>query len=59
MPEKKCTNCENMDFCAMYQGLMNVPSIAYNLEKDMNGDLPPVYMANLMALHCKRFKPIT
>ncbi len=58
MPEKKCFNCENMDFCAMHQGLMNIGSLSVNLVKDRNGDWPFVYISNLIALHCKRFRAI-
>ncbi len=56
MPEKKCFNCENMDFCAMYQGMNDIASLfSANLDKDIAGDWPLVYMTNHMARNCKRF----
>lgn len=57
--EKKCVNCENMVFCAMYQGILQIaPILNANLARDMAGDLPLVYIANTMAHDCNQFEKI-
>jgi hypothetical protein len=57
MAEKKCVNCENMDFCKMYLNFVEMASLLNaNLNPDMAGDLPFVYMVNALAHDCKRFR---
>ena len=59
MPEKKCTNCENMGFCAMHEGIIGIAALLnMNLENDMAGNPPVTYMLNTMAHDCKRFQKI-
>lgn len=57
MPEKKCHNCKNMDFCAMRLNIISMaPLLNINLKDDMAGDSPVIYMLNTMAHDCKRFQ---
>ncbi len=56
--EKKCVNCQNMDFCVLYlkfvemAGLLNT-----NLNPDIAGDKGFVFMVNHLAHDCKRYRP--
>jgi len=59
MGEKKCCNCENMDFCAMYLGLKDMAHLlTANRYKDLAGQPGFVSMVNFLADDCKRFKAI-
>ena len=59
MPEKKCTNCENMDFCIMYKHIAEIAGIL-NVALDMSIDekTPFENIVDTMAHDCKRFKAI-
>ena len=57
MVEKKCCNCENMDFCAMYQRFVEMAGLLNsNLNADMAGDKGFVFMLNYLAHDCRRFE---
>ena len=67
MPEKKCFNCENMDFCTMYLGLLDMAQLLnVNLEShtvtesNNNVAVEPGFtsMVDHMAHDCKRFKAV-
>jgi hypothetical protein len=59
MREKKCVNCEYMDFCQMYLNFVKMASLLNtNLNPDRAGDMPFVYMVNYLAHDCKRFRMI-
>jgi len=59
MREKKCTNCENMDFCQMYLKFVEMANLLNNnLNPDMAKDTPFVYMVNYLAHDCKRFRVV-
>ena len=59
MREKKCVNCENMDFCQMYLNFVEMANLLNsNLNLDMAGEQPFVYMVNYLAHDCKRFRVI-
>ena len=67
MPEKKCHNCGNMDFCAMYLGLLDMAQLLnVNLEShtvtesNNNVAVEPGFksMVDHMAHNCKRFKAV-
>ena len=64
MPEKKCFNCENMNFCGMYDklndmaGLLNINLETHIIAK-VSGHIATemgfITMVNHMAHDCKRF----
>ena len=59
MGEKKCFNCENMDFCKMYLNFLDMATLLNaNLNPDMAGDSPFNYMVNALAHDCKRFRAV-
>ena len=56
MPEKKCVNCENMDFCAMYRHMVDASSMfVVNLNKSIDEKDGFTNLADTMAHDCKRF----
>ena len=59
MRDKKCVNCENIDFCQMYLKFVEMANLLNtNLNPDMAEDKPFVYMVNYLAHDCKRFRMV-
>jgi len=59
MGEKKCFNCEHMNFCGMYKGLIDMAHMLNNnLDIAIDEKNGFESMRDLMAHDCKRFKRI-
>lgn len=57
--EKKCTNCDHMDFCQMYAMLSSMATtLNVNMDPDIAGKTGFVNMVDTMAHDCLRFEKI-
>jgi len=59
MGEKKCFNCDNREFCQMYRIFLEMADLFnVNLKPDTAEDTPFIYMVNVLAHDCKRFRAL-
>jgi len=57
--EKKCSNCSNRNFCAMYKNIIAIAGLLNaNIKRDISGKLPFVFITDAMAHDCMRFQKI-
>ncbi len=57
--EKKCVNCNHMNFCQVYRSISNLAGLLnMNLEITLTNEMPYEYFINEIAHNCKNFEKI-